>query len=277
MGVSQYLDLPHGRLAHEVTGEGPLVLLAHGLGDNRAAFRFLMPRLAAAGFRVASMDLRGHGQSTAVWPSYTRTDVAGDIAALIRHLGGPAVIIGHSYGGGAAAIVAAEHPELVTAIIQVAPGTRTPKLKLGDINGRFVKGISLILGTGLFRSPKLWDRYLRHAYPSTPNDFEGALSSLLANLREPGRMAATAKMIFSSPADAEVKLPAIACPALVVMGSLDPDFPSPQAEADGIVAAMPGGLGTAAVIDGAGHYPHTQTPEQVASVVLPFLAAHADA
>jgi pimeloyl-ACP methyl ester carboxylesterase len=40
---------------------------------------------------------------------------------------------------------------------------------------------------------------------------------------------------------------------------------------------MPAGLGRAVMIDGAGHYPHTQFPDQVAAALLPFLKEHAGA
>ena len=90
-------------------------------------------------------------------------------------------------------------------------------------------------------------------------------------------MAATRKMGMSRPTDAEARLGSIRCPALVIMGTLDPDWPEPRAAADGIIAAMPAGLGHAVRIDGAGHYPQTQFPDQVAAVMLPFLKEHAGA
>ena len=49
---------------------------------------------------MATADLRGHGESSMGWASITRTDVAGDLLALIDHRGGPAVIAGHSISGG---------------------------------------------------------------------------------------------------------------------------------------------------------------------------------
>ena len=52
-----------GTIAYEVHGSGPLVVLAHGMGENRAAFRHLTPRLVAAGYRVASVDVRVHGDT----------------------------------------------------------------------------------------------------------------------------------------------------------------------------------------------------------------------
>ena len=61
------------------------------------------------------------------------------------------------------------------------------------------------------------------------------------------------------------------------MGTLDPDFAGPQAEGDAIVTAMPAGVGTAAMIDGAGHYPQAQSPDAVAELVIPFLKEHAGA
>ncbi len=68
--MTEFLDVEGGRIAYEVTGEGPLVVLAHGMGDNRNAYRFLIPALTEAGYRVAATDLRGHGESSTGWSSY---------------------------------------------------------------------------------------------------------------------------------------------------------------------------------------------------------------
>ena len=100
--MTEFLTTDGGILAYDLTGSsGPLVVLAHGMGDSKEAYRFLTPLLVDAGYRVAAVDLRGCGESSAEWPSYTRTDIAGDLLALVRHLGGPAVLVGHSISGGA--------------------------------------------------------------------------------------------------------------------------------------------------------------------------------
>jgi pimeloyl-ACP methyl ester carboxylesterase len=271
--MTTFLDVPGGRIAYDVAGSGPLVVLSHGIGDRRQVYRFLAPKLARAGYRVASPDLRGHGESSMGWASITRTDVAGDLLALTDHLGGPAVIVGHSISGGAATIAAATRPEQVSGIVEINPFTKTQKLNVGAFlrNARYRRGISLVTGTQLLRSLSLWMRYLNVAYPTKPADYADYMAALAAKLREPGRMAEFIKTFKSTPADAEAQLPNIKCPALVIIGTLDPDFADPQVEGEAIVAAMSAGLGTVAMIDGAGHYPHAQRPDQVAALVIGFL------
>ena len=275
--MTEFLDVPGGRIAYEVTGAGPLVVLSHGIGDRRQAYRFLAPMLAQAGYRVATADLRGHGESSMGWASITRSDVAGDLLALTGHLGGPAVIVGHSISGGAATIAAATRPDVVAAIVEINPLTRTQKLNLGALLRvrRYRRCLFLLGGTQLFGSLGLWLRYLDLAYPAKPADYPGYMTALAAKLREPGRMAEFMKTFKSTPADAAAQLPNITVPALVIMGTLDPDFADPQAEGDAVVAAMPPGVGTVAMVDGAGHYPHAQSPDAVAELVIPFLKEHA--
>lgn len=57
---------------------------------------------------------------------------------------------------------------------------------------------------------------------------------------------------------------------LVVEGSLDPDRADPRAEGEAIVAAMPAGLAELRVIEGGGHYPHTQLPDETVALLMPF-------
>ena len=283
--MTEYLDVDGGRIAYDVTGSGPLVVLSHGIGDRRQVYRFLAPKLAQAGYRVVTADLRGHGESSMGWKSFdgtdaiSRTDVAGDLLALIRHLGGPAVIVGHSISGGAATIAAAEQPDLVSGIVELNPFTKTQKVHVGALvrNRRYRRGISRLAGLQLFHSLRFWLRYLDVAYPTKPADYAEYMAALAAKLREPGRMAEFMKTGKSTPADAGAQLPNITVPALVIMGTLDPDFADPRAEGDAIVAAMPSGLGTVAMVEGAGHYPHAQSPDQVAALIVPFLKENASA
>lgn len=248
--MTEFLEVDGGTIAYDVTGDGPLVVLSHGIGDRRQAYRFLAPKLAQAGYRVASADLRGHGESsmgrmsvTGADDAITHPDIAGDLLALIRHLGGPAVIVGHSISGGAATIAAVQAPDLVSGIVELNPFTRKQSLNLGGIVRvrRYRRGLTQLIGLQLFKRPGFWFRYLDVAYPAKPADYDAYMAALAAKLREPGRMAEFLKTGKSKPAETGTRLPEVSCPALVIMGTLDPDFAGPRAEGDAIVAAMPPG------------------------------------
>ncbi|MET7305071.1 alpha/beta hydrolase [Embleya sp. NPDC005575] len=274
--MTEFLEIDGGRLAYDVSGHGRLIVLSPGMGNNRSVYRDVAERLVASGYRVACADLRGHGESTVGWSSYTRTDTAGDLLALVRHLGGPAVLVGHSFSGGSATIAAAREPELVDAIVEISPFTRAQKLDAKAMlsNARYRKGMSLLLGAGLLRSVGVWKRYLAHAYPGPkPAGFAAHVATLHTELSRPGRMAVVAKMGMSAPTDAGAVLGDIRCPALVIEGTLDPDWPDPAAEGAAIVAAMPEGLGRLEIVEGAGHYAHGQFPDRVAAAIGTFLTA----
>lgn len=275
--MTEHLAVDGGTIAYEVTGSGPLIVLAHGMGDSRHAYRAVIPRLVAAGYRVAAVDLRGCGESSAAWPDWSRTAIAGDLLAVIRHLGGPAVLVGHSISGGAATIAAAREPSLVTAVVELAPFTREQTIGLGDLRvARFRKGMLRLLGAGLFGSLPLWCSYLDVAYPGVkPADWTERLSRVRSLLSEPGRMKALQGMGRGTPADAGAQLGDVRCPVLVVMGTLDPDWADPHAEGAAVVQALPSGLGRLETIEGAGHYPHDQFPDQVVSLMLAFLRSEA--
>jgi pimeloyl-ACP methyl ester carboxylesterase len=275
----QYLEVPGARIAYEVMGQGPLVVLSHGIGDLRQSYRFLAPLLVGAGYRVANADLRGHGDSSIGFESISRSDVAGDLLALIRHLGGPAVIVGQSISGGAATIAAAQAPQLVAAIVEINPFTRTQKPNFGALLRipRYRRGILRLGATQLFRSLSAWMRYLDVAYSTELADYDAYMAALRAKLREPGRMAEFMKTFKSTPADAEAQLPNVQCPALIVMGTADPDFPDPAAEGEAIVAALRPGLGTLRILEGAGHYIQAERPNELAALMTSYLAEHLDA
>jgi pimeloyl-ACP methyl ester carboxylesterase len=136
---------------------------------------------------------------------------------------------------------------------------------------RYRRGTLLMTGLLLLRSLKMWMGYLDVAYPEKPADYAAYMTALRAKLSEPGRMAEFLKTMKTSPADAGDALPRISCPALVIMGTEDPDWADPQAEAEGIVAAMPAGLGAVALIKGSGHYPHAARADEVAALTTNFV------
>jgi pimeloyl-ACP methyl ester carboxylesterase len=269
--MTEHLTVDGGTIAYDVTGTGPLIVLAHGMGDSRDAYRHVVPKLVAAGHRVAAVDLRGCGESSVDWPAWDRTAIAGDLIAVIRQLGSPAVLVGHSISGGAATIAAAREPSLITSVVELAPFTRKQSISAGDLLRvkRYRQGGLRLMGVSLFGSLRLWRSYLDLAYPGAkPADWTARIDRIEALLREPGRMKALQGMSRVQPTDAGAQLANVRCPVLVVMGTLDPDWPDSRAEGAAIIDALPSGLGRLEMIDGAGHYPHDQFPDQVAGLIL---------
>ena len=82
-------------------------------------------------------------------------------------------------------------------------------------------------------------------------------------------MAALEVMATLSKADTAAIVPTVRVPALVVMGTRDPDFPDAVSEARWLAAQL---HADSLIVDGAGHYPHTEMPEQVAPKLLSFIA-----
>lgn len=272
--MTEKLSIGGKTIAYDLTGAGPLVVLAHGIGDSRHSYRFVAPALVEAGYRVANVDIRGCGDSGVGWDGYRRTDIAGDLVALVRHLGGPAAIIGQSISGGAATIAAATAPDLIAGVIELAPGTRSQPFDLGGLlRVRRYRAAYILLARIIVRGRlSNWSRYLDLAYPDKPADWGTELNRIEATLGAPERMTVLRAMFKASPDDADAQLANVSCPVLVIEGSLDPDWADPRAEGEKIVAALPPGLGELSVIEGAGHYLQAQTPDQVLTLARPFLA-----
>jgi pimeloyl-ACP methyl ester carboxylesterase len=107
-------------LNRSVTGDGPPLVILHGLFGSGRNWNAIAGRLAPRGWRVITPDLRNHGAS----PWHDATDypaMAADLRALLDEEapGRPAVLCGHSMGGKAVLRLALESPERVRALIAV--------------------------------------------------------------------------------------------------------------------------------------------------------------
>ena len=263
--ATRYLDVPGGRLGYDDTeqGAGTPVLLLPGMLDSRAAYRHLHPLLTAAGHRVITLDVRGFGDSSILWDDYSPAAIATDVIALLDHLDiARAVLVGSSYTGATVVRVAGDAPERVAGIVLLdAFVENLPP-------NAFQRALVKILGSTVLHFPAFWGMYQKFAYPTAkPADFAEYRDASVAALRTPGRRTATRGHVRGDSAPIGWTA-AVKCPALVVMGSKDPDFPQPEVVADRQAAAL---NARKVMIEGSGHYPMAEFPQATADALLPFL------
>lgn len=257
-----------GTIAYTERGHGPFVVCVPGMGELASSFSAFAELLAAKGYRVVTADLRGHGDSSADFASYGDLETARDIAAIIRHLGAPAVIVGNSLAAGSAVIVAADHPELVSGLVLTGPFVRNPK----------ANPVLMFIFRAMTARPwaaTVWKSYLPSLYAGTkPGNLTEHVAAVAASIKRPGYARAFSLTTRTDHAPAEAALPRVSAPALVVMGVLDPDFAKPVAEAEWIRDALGAEL---LLVDDAGHYPHAQHPQLVAEAVDSFIEGRVNA
>jgi pimeloyl-ACP methyl ester carboxylesterase len=261
---TSYFQRPEGTLAYsDPGGEGDLVLMLPGLGALRNEYRYLVPPLRDAGYRAVAVDLRGHGASSVPWDTYDVPAVGGDLLALIDHLdAGPAHLIGTSFAGAAVVWAAAERPQAVRSLTLINAFARATGVSL------LMRALTWLMMHHPWRV-RTWVAYYRTLYPTRkPGDFDAYLAALRANMAEPGRFDAAVGMTFSSRQPSDERLEQVEDPVLVIMGAQDGDFPDPAAEGRALAQRTGGRL---ELIDGAGHYPQTEMPDQTAAVILDFL------
>lgn len=265
MNETHFLPRPEGRIAYDDTGSGPLVVCLPGLGDLRSEYRWLTPRLIAAGYRVVTVDLRGHGASDATFTDHARPTVGDDVVALLEHLdAGPAHLVGTSFGAAAVVWAATEAPARVASVTLIGPFVRdvpTPAIKRLGLRAMLARPWGVAGWVGWYG--KLWGSTL-------PADHDTHTAAIRANLAEPGRLAAVRAMALSTCERIDPRLDELGVPSLVVMGTADPDFDDPAEEAR-LIAQRTGGRVT--LVEGAGHYPHAEQPGFVGTAVAAFVAA----
>jgi len=261
--ATQYLSRGDGSIAFDDSGTGaPLIVMLPGAGDVRAEYRFLAPALVAAGARVVTVDLRGHGESSADWPSYGMVDTASDLVALLNHLdAGPATVVATSFAPTAALWAAADHPDLIDRLVLISA-----HLESAPIYQRVPLSLAL-------RGPlagNMWASQFRKWHPgAAPADLDQQARMLADMMGDPQRRRAVRETLLAHRDGLEARLNQIDQSTLVLMGGSDSHFGDPRAEGESI-AARTGG--TLLVVAEAGHYPHVEFPDVVARAIEDFLA-----
>ncbi len=262
MAIS-YIDIAGGRLAVEVEGEGPLIICSPSLGDTRDAFAPLAAHLVAGGYRVARVDLRGHGDSTARFDRYGDEAVAEDFLMLIEALGGgPAVLAGASLSAAAAVIAAGQRPAQVAGLILLAPFLRNGA---GEVM-RSILQVAFARPWG----PALWRIYAAKLWPGLGDKARERAASTTALLQRPSRWPAfRATLAGADHRVAEPWIGRVQAPVLVVMGEADPDWKVPMNEAAWVASNFKDAETIA--VQGAGHAPMLERPQTVNPAIDTFL------
>ncbi len=258
--TTQFLKLNDGTIAYDDTkGNGQPIVLPAMMGDMRQLWRFTRERFVQAGFRVITMDLRGLGESSVNWPAYTIPAMGSDILALIEHLGlKNVIVIGESISAGSVVWAAGERPEYFAGVVVAGPFMRVIKV------GAFMKLAKKLAAT----TPAFWGPFYKSLYKTRkPADFAEYTAKLAKMLREPGRYKATTAMFDATHEESQSHAAMVKAPALVVMGSKDPDFKDPLAEAE-ILAKML--RAKKVIIEGAGHITPAEFPEEFSEAVIDF-------
>lgn len=256
------LSLPSGPVSYQIQGHGdPLVLLHANPGDSQD-FEAVIPELSAL-FQVITLDWPGYGESpapsnpTSASAMFFARVLAEFIAALELP---PAVFVGNSVGGYAAARLAAEHPERVAGLVLVSPGGFSRQ-------SWFSRLFCAWQASPLAIPPAIFARiYLYH--------HDGAAAQVLA--RAGSRQSArAAKLVnravwrsFSHPEhDLCALAPAINQPTLLVFGHHDPVI-SARKDARRALDVIPNAV--LQVMD-TGHLPFAELPTAFIDDVLPFI------
>lgn len=263
--------------AFVMLGEGPPLLLLHGLGCNHKTWLPVLAELAEH-HTVIAPDLLGHGQSAKPRADYSLGGYANGMRDLLTVLGIDRVtVVGHSFGGGVAMQFAYQFPERAERIVLVAPGGLgrdvTPMLRALTLPGAGAAlgvaaawplrtAANIVLGTAARAG-------LPHTVDVRP------LLKVLGSMTDPaGRDAflhvLRAAVDWKGQVVTMIDRSYLAenTPICVIWG--DRDTVIPVAHAEAAATAIPGAR--VEVLSGAGHFPHVDRPEEFAGIVREFVA-----
>ena len=108
------------RIHFQQVGEGPDVVMIHGLTGNLAVWHLKIVPMLWDHFRILTYDLRGHGYSDMPPSGYSADDMATDLEELMASLGiERAHLVGHSFGADVALYFAYRYPERVKQVVAI--------------------------------------------------------------------------------------------------------------------------------------------------------------
>lgn len=276
MGIDLQHVTIHGHgVGYRMAGDGPVLLLIHGIAGSSAAWREVMPVLAER-YTVIAPDLIGHGHSAKPLGDYSLGAYASGMRDLLGALGvDRATVVGQSFGGGVALQLAYQHPECVERLVLVDSGGLGREvswlLRFLTLPGSeylmpllfpsFVRERGNALsrrlharGVRMGRLAEMWNAYASLTESANRKAFVRTLRSVI----DPGGQSVSAgdRLYLAAP-----------LPTLIVWGEQDTVIPVAHAYA--AHEAIP--HSRLEVIAGVGHFPHVEDPGRFLEVLLDFL------
>lgn len=267
----------HGHdIGYRMAGDGPPILLIHGLAGSSRTWKDVMPRLAE-NHTVIAPDLMGHGESAKPLGDYSLGAFASGLRDFLGMLNVPRVtVLGQSLGGGIAMQLAYQHPEVCERLVLVGSGGLGREvswiLRILALPGSeywmpvifppFAKNagdrVSEVTANAGIRAPhmaEMWRAYASITQAPNRHAFVRTVKSVI----DPGGQSinATDRLYLAA-----------AMPTLIVWGDSDPVIPIQHAY-DAHDAIPHSRL---EVFEGIGHFPHSEAPERFLEVLQDFLA-----
>jgi pimeloyl-ACP methyl ester carboxylesterase/putative sterol carrier protein len=263
------------RISTYVVGEGPTVLVLHGLGASKISVLPILPPLVHAGHRLVVPDLPGHGESDKPRGDYSPRFYARALRQLLDALEVErAAVVGNSLGGRVALEMAVRSPDRVTGLGLLDPAV--PGFRV-----RYVLGFTRVIPTEMGAIPfPLREAWMKRAVRRLMADparlpsagFDAAAAEFIRIYRNPAaRMAffdSLRHILIEPPRPFWARVGRVRVPALVIWG--EDDRLVPVRLAYKLKEALPGA--ELLVLAKVGHVPQFEAPEQTAGTLLRFLA-----
>lgn len=269
----RFLDIG-GQKVHvtDSEGDGPPLLLLHGLTASSYSYRRLAPLLIKEGFRVLTVDLNGFGLTERPKTSAAyRIESQADLLAAVLDARGVACcdVVGHSYGAAVAATLAKQHAGSCRRLVLVSPAgvfNRLPWYLRNPVGRSAV----LLMVLKVLADPGRYQRIAGRAF-HVPDSFTTTDSEIYRSYLLIEGLPAAWHGFLKSMRDPRFPASAydgLAHPVLIIAGEQDSIVPLEKCEA--LSGSLPGS--SLHVIPGCGHSPPEEMPEIVAGRIRDFLA-----
>jgi 3-oxoadipate enol-lactonase len=262
----QFVRVNGINLAYYVSGRGAPVLMIQGLGGRAADWGSIPERLAPR-FEVITFDNRGTGKSDKPDTEYSLEGMADEAVAVLQAAGHQqAHVVGLSMGGMIAQLVALRHPQRVRKLVLLST---TPG---GSHTVPPAPAAMAALIPDMTQPPEQIVRSAMRAI--TAPGFTEAHPEVLSDIVQTAMSAPTPQFVFARQmaaimaSDRYADLPTIRVPTLVIHGDADPLVPFANGRT--LAERIPGAQ--LAALHGCGHLAMWEQPQELAQVLLGFLA-----